>query len=256
MTKTKKAGDAKSPAKPIKNKSKKKSTATIRGLDVARANMISVADRLMRQIVQEREQRNSRPISRLEAFDRVAPRCFEIRRALLCGDRVSLEEYQEMIARTPPMFWEDIEAKPMVNLPNNMFALTTAWYKAKLSVNPDKSFDITVDSLNSPYRSRVLVSRDEYEYAKGRMPTQAFFDMKFCQAVEDIKDMMRKNSFEADESEQAFRLYTPSGSTRATSNFAALTPEIMKEAIERLSAKTTPKKPKSAPSPFSLIDLD
>ncbi len=254
MPKTKKAGYAKSPAKPIKSKGRKNSTVTIAGVDTVRSNMIAVANRLLRQVAEERQKErqgrlesNRRPLSRLPTFNQVDPRYFSFRRALLCGERVDYDEYVEMMDNAPPMFWEDIEGKAMMTFSNNQkneVALSVAWYKAKLSVNPDQSFDITAESLNTPYRSRVLISKNEYDNAKGRMPTQAFFDMKFCEAVENIKEEMRRP-----------RINNIPISDYRYPDGTAFDPRAALAAIEKLTEPEAKKK-KSPPSPFSLIDLD
>jgi len=267
--KSKKAGDEGSPAPS--------SYYYMKATEANRKALLEVTNRLLREIKQEREQERTQMPTRIP-FPAINPKYFSIRRNILCGISVNIEDYIEMQQNTPFDFWNDIDDLTRRMVSSDLFVLERPPYKVETipylgGARGAPDYILRVTTNQQPvYGNETRISNEEFDYARsmrGRMGLQQFLDFKFCEAVEEIKSTIRRERNQVVTYEYSWDKYSwdkeyfNEGNTTATAaaNPAApLTQEALKDAIralsERIDEREQSKKPKEPPSPFSMIEVD
>lgn len=266
--KSKKAGDEGSPAPSYLEAAYGKAT------EANRKALLEMTNRLLREIKQEREQERRQMPTRIP-FPAINPKYFSIRRNILCGISVNIEDYIKMQQNTPLDFWSDIDDLTRRMVSSDLFVLEKPPYKMEIIPfmggykGQITEYTLRVTTNQQPvYGNETRISSEEFDYFRGRrMEIQQFMDFKFCEAVEEIKSTIRRQrnqvvnyEYSWNDYDNLWKEYFKEGNATAT---AAANPSgtidmnAVREAIERLdSPGKKSKKPKEPPSPFSMIEVD
>lgn len=272
--KSKKAGDEGSPAPSYLEAAYEKAT------EANRKALLEVTNRLLREIKQEREQERTQMPTRIP-FPAINPKYFSIRRNILCGIPVNIEDYIKMQQNTPFDFWSDIDDLTRRMVSSDLFVLEKPPYKVETipylgGVRGTPHYILRVTTNQQPvYGNETRIPAEEFNYVSGTfrngISLQQFMDFKFCEAVEEIKSTIRRQRNQVVNYEYSWDKYSwdkyswdeyfkeDKNLSTAAANPSGRTIDMnaVREAIERLdSPGKKPKKPKEPPSPFSMIEVD